>query len=80
MEEKISVIIPVYNVVNCIRESTNSIINQTYHNNQKNLIVNDGLIDGCSFILDEFVDKDSRFKVIRKANREQGFDETKQSL
>lgn len=71
MEEKISVIIPVYNVEKYVRKSIKSMINQTYQNLEI-LIVDDGSTDGCPSICDEFADNDSRIRVIHQPNKGQG--------
>ena len=65
--EKISVIIPVYNVEPYIRQCLDSIINQTYKNLEI-IIIDDGSPDGCGAICDEYAKKDSRIIVIHKEN------------
>ena len=67
MEEKISIIIPVYNTEKYLRKCLNSIINQTYFNIEI-LIIDDGSKDGSSVIYNEFKNKDDRIKVICKEN------------
>lgn len=44
MEEKISVIVPIYNVEKYLEKSVESIINQTYKNLEI-ILVNDGSTD-----------------------------------
>ena len=63
----ISVVIPVYNVEKYLRECLNSVVNQTFKNIEI-ICVNDGSLDNSSTILEEFVQKDSRIKVIHKQN------------
>lgn len=67
MDEKISVIIPVYNVEKYLRNCVDSIINQTYINLEI-ILVNDGSTDGSLSIIEEYKDKDERIKVINKVN------------
>lgn len=64
---KFSIIIPVYNVEKYIRKCLDSIINQTYSNFEV-IIVNDGTKDNSQSIIDEFCEKDSRFKSYIKEN------------
>lgn len=64
---KISVIVPVYNVEDYLRECLNSILNQTY-TNLEILLINDGSTDSSGSICDEYAEKDSRIRVIHKKN------------
>ncbi len=64
---KISVIVPVYNVENYIRQCLDSICNQTYKNLEI-LVVDDGSPDNCPQICDEYAQKDSRIKVFHQKN------------
>ena len=61
--EKVSVIVPVYNVEKYLE----SIINQTYHNLEI-ILVDDGSTDNSVRICDEYAEKDSRVIVIHKMN------------
>lgn len=63
----VSIIIPVYNVENYLREAVESIINQTY-NNLEIFLVDDGSKDNSGKICDEYLDVDKRIKVIHKKN------------
>lgn len=65
--ERISVIIPVYNVEKYIRYCLDSVINQTYKNLEI-IIVDDGTKDSSGEIAEEYATKDSRIKVIHKEN------------
>lgn len=65
--EKISVIIPVYNVEEFLEECILSVINQTYKNLEI-ILINDGSTDKSGYICDEYKKKDSRIKVIHKSN------------
>ncbi len=67
MDEKISVIVPIYNVEKYLRNCIESIINQTYLNLEI-ILVNDGSTDKSLSIIEEYSYKDERIKVINKAN------------
>ena len=67
MNELVSVIMPVYNVERFLKKSLTSILNQTY-NNLEIILVDDGSPDRCGEMCDEFAKKDSRIRVIHKAN------------
>lgn len=67
MKDKISVIIPVYNVSDYLERCLNSVINQTY-NNLEIILVNDGSTDNSGAICDEFANKYNIIKVIHKKN------------
>jgi len=64
---KISVIIPVYNVIDFLKECLGSVLNQTYKNLEI-ILVDDGSTDGSSQICDEYKKKDRRIQVIHKEN------------
>lgn len=61
----ISVIMPVYNAENYIRETIESIINQSYKDFEL-LILNDNSSDNSLGIIKQFQEKDSRIIVINK--------------
>lgn len=63
----ISVIVPVYKAEAYLEKSVKSIINQTYKNLEI-ILVDDGSPDRCGEMCDEFAKKDSRIRVIHKAN------------
>ena len=65
--DKISVIVPIYNVEKYLRRCVDSILNQTYKNLEV-ILVDDGSPDACPAICDEYAKKDSRIKVIHKQN------------
>ncbi|OOM79964.1 glycosyltransferase [Clostridium sp. BL-8] len=65
--EKISIIIPVYNVEAYIRKCLNSVKNQTYKNLEI-ICIDDGSTDKSGEICDEYAKKDSRFKIVHKVN------------
>lgn len=66
--EKISVIVPVYNVEKYIAQCIESILCQTYQNIEL-ILVNDGSQDDSGKICDEYAGKDSRIRVIHQVNR-----------
>ena len=68
----LSVIIPVYNVEKYLDECVNSIVNQSYKNLEI-ILVDDGSTDKSGAICDEWRDRDSRIKVIHKANAGLGY-------
>ena len=63
MKPLISVIIPVYNVEEYLRQCLDSVINQTYENLQI-IAVNDCSTDSSLQILEEYAQKDKRMVVI----------------
>lgn len=67
---KLSIIIPVYNVQQYLRECLDSIIAQTF-TDWECLLIDDGSIDKSSDICDEYSRKDSRFIVKHQQNRGQ---------
>ena len=60
---KVSVIIPIYNTENYLRECLDSVISQTLSDIEI-ICVNDGSTDSSLNILNEYAGKDNRFKVI----------------
>lgn len=67
MGDKISVIVPIYNVEPYLRRCIDSIINQTYKNLEI-ILVDDESPDNCGQICDDYAKKDTRIKVIHKKN------------
>ena len=65
--DKISVIVPVYNVEKYIDKCIDSIVKQTY-SNLEIILVNDGSTDNSGKKCDEWADTDNRIKVIHKDN------------
>ena len=64
---RFSVLMPVYNVEKYISECIDSILNQSF-DDWELIIVDDGSPDTSGQIADEYASKDSRIKVIHKAN------------
>lgn len=67
MNEKISVIVAIYNVAPYLGKCIDSIIKQTYGNLQI-ILVDDGSTDDSGKICDSFAQLDSRIEVIHKEN------------
>lgn len=65
--DKISVIVPVYNVKPYLQRCIDSILNQTY-TNLEIICVDDGSTDGSGEILDDYAALDPRVKVIHQKN------------
>ncbi|MRM82750.1 glycosyltransferase family 2 protein [Riemerella anatipestifer] len=66
--EKVTVIIPVYNVEKYVRKCLDSVIKQTYENLDI-IIVNDGSTDNSARILEEYAQKDKRIRVFHQKNK-----------
>lgn len=64
MDEKVSIIVPVYNVEKYISECLDSLINQTYENLEI-LIIDDCGNDNSMKICENFLEKDDRIKIIK---------------
>lgn len=65
--EKISVVVPVYNVEEFLESCIKSILAQTYKNLEI-LLLDDGSTDSSGKVCDEYAKKDNRIKVIHKKN------------
>ncbi len=66
-KEKVSVIIPVYNVARKLNKGLSSLLYQTYTDIEL-ILINDGSTDNSIEILQFFANKDERFKLIQKEN------------
>lgn len=64
---QISVIVPIYNIMDCLPRCVESIRNQTYQNLEI-ILVDDGSTDGTGALCDELGKQDSRIQVIHKEN------------
>lgn len=64
---KISVIIPVYNTLNCLERCVDSVCGQTYENLEI-ILVDDGSTDGTGQLCDRLAKRDSRIRVYHKEN------------
>lgn len=65
--ELISVIVPVYNVINYLEKCVNSIIAQTY-DELEIILVDDGSTDGSAELCDSLKLKDNRIHIIHQSN------------
>lgn len=67
MNNLLTIVIPAYNIEKYISRCLESLINQTYPYLEI-IVVNDGSTDSTPDILNEYVKKDKRIKVIHKLN------------
>jgi glycosyltransferase involved in cell wall biosynthesis len=65
MNDKISIIVPIYNAAKYLPKCIESILNQT-HKDLEIILVDDGSTDESGKIADEYSKKDGRIKVIHK--------------
>ncbi|MEG0663744.1 MAG: glycosyltransferase family 2 protein [Clostridia bacterium] len=65
--DKISVIVPVYNVEKYLNRCVESIIKQTYKNLEI-ILIDDGSPDNCGQLCEQFKTQDNRIKVYHKKN------------
>lgn len=65
--KKISLIIPVYNVEEYLKEALDSICNQTLKEFEA-ILINDGSTDNSLEVIEEYLEKDSRFILITQKN------------
>lgn len=68
----ISVIVPVYNVENYLRQCIESILNQTYTDFEI-ILVDDGSLDSSGNICDEYSEKFTNISVLHKKNEGLGY-------
>ncbi|MBP3847023.1 glycosyltransferase [bacterium] len=68
---KVSVILPVFNVEQYLKECLESVVNQTLKDIEI-ICVNDGSTDSSLAILNEYAHKDNRFIVLSQENQGQG--------
>ena len=72
MEGKlVSIIIPVYNVENYIKECLESVVNQTYKHIEV-IVINDGSTDNSGLICDDYANQYKNINVIHTNNGGQG--------
>lgn len=65
--EKVSVLMPIYNVEKYLRECIESVLRQTYPNFEL-ILVDDGSPDNCGKIIDEYAKQDNRVIAIHQEN------------
>lgn len=63
----VSVVIPVFNVEKYLEQCLNSVLRQTLKNIEI-ICVNDGSVDNCPAMLEEYRKRDSRIKIINQEN------------
>lgn len=64
---QITVVLPVYNVVDYLEECIKSVLKQTYVNFEL-ILVDDGSSDGSELICDKYKEMDCRIIVIHQKN------------
>lgn len=67
MDDKISIIVPIYNAEKTLRKCIEALVSQTYQNIEI-ILVNDGSDDSSLLICREYEMRDQRIKVIDKLN------------
>lgn len=66
-EEKVTIVVPIYNAEQTIYSCLKSIMRQTYKNLEI-ILVNDGSTDRSFHICEQFVKTDFRFKIVNQKN------------
>lgn len=64
----VSIIVPVFNVEKYLKEALESVVNQTYKNIEI-ICVNDGSTDNSMQILEEYIAKDTRIRILTQQNK-----------
>jgi glycosyltransferase involved in cell wall biosynthesis len=67
VDQKVSVVVPIYKVEKYLSKCLDSIITQTYKNLEV-ILVDDGSPDNCGLIAEQYTERDSRIKVLHKEN------------
>lgn len=67
MDQKISIIIPAYNIEGYLGVTLDSVLAQSYQNIEI-IVVNDGSKDGTGAVIDSYAARHSRIKAIHKEN------------
>lgn len=65
--ELVSIIVPVYNIMDCLERCVDSLLAQTYRKIEI-LLVDDGSTDGTGLLCDRLAEKDMRIRVFHKEN------------
>ncbi len=71
MDEKVSIVVPVYNCELYLEECINSLIKQTYRNLEI-IFVDDGSTDASLSILEQYRHVDNRIAILTQSNRHAG--------
>lgn len=71
MKPFFSILVPIYNVEMYLEQCLDSLVNQTFKNIQI-ICINDGSLDGCSLIINNYSQKDSRICLINQKNKGYG--------
>ena len=66
-DDKISIVVPVYNVFEYLNRCVRSLLEQTY-SNLEIILIDDGSTDGSGGLCDELASSDPRIKVIHQKN------------
>jgi len=69
MNPVVSIIVPVYKIEQYLRKCLDSVLSQTFPDYEC-ILVDDNSPDNCPIICDEYVERDSRFRVIHKKHNE----------
>ena len=64
----VSIIMPVYNKANYLAKTFNALISQSYQDWEM-IVVNDGSTDGCTDIIEKYVERDSRICCVKQNNK-----------
>lgn len=67
MNPRISIIVPVYNVERFLGKCLDSVLASTFED-WECICIDDGSTDGSGAILDEYADRDARFRVEHREN------------
>jgi len=72
MKPKISIIVPIYNTEQYLPQCMDSLLNQTLTDIEI-ILVDDGSIDNCPVMCDEYAKQDHRIRVVHKENGGLGY-------
>lgn len=67
MSPRFSVIVPIYNKEKYLKECIDSVLNQTFLDYEL-ILVDDGSVDSCPQIIDNYVKQNKQIKVVHKEN------------
>ena len=68
LKSTVSIVIPVYNAENFIKDCLDSILSQTYKDFEV-ILINDGSTDSSEKIIEEYIKKDDRICLINQENQ-----------